>query len=187
MGTSKNVRSPDIPPWKPFIAVIGRKDVTVERQAQELWRAAHAERGERLVSEFSQSSIAAACALASRETNVTSALREFDSSVQRERRTGFAIEVARRALARAVAAKEGATGFAANLFADASAYYASRDLSSYVGAESRVDNTSSSIAVKDHIRQLTKQKVAAAGTPKTDRAGWTDFVSSVLKSLRETK
>ena len=34
MGTSKNVASPDTTPWKPALAVLGRKNVPPARQLQ---------------------------------------------------------------------------------------------------------------------------------------------------------
>src|SRR5690348_6514649 len=110
MGTSKNVRSPDSPPWRPFLAVVGRPDISVERQARELWRAAYADRGPRLEDDFSQSTLAVACRIASTGRNVQAALREYDAANQRERRVGLGIEIGRRALARSVARGTGAAG-----------------------------------------------------------------------------
>ena len=134
MGTSKNVRSPDIPPWKPFLAVVGRPDIPVERQARELWRAAYADRGSRLEDDFSQNTLAVACELAATSRSVQVALREYDSANQREHRAGLGVEIGRRVLARAIARGTGAAGFAADFFADASSYYASRDLPSFIGS-----------------------------------------------------
>ncbi len=184
MGTSKNVRSPDIPPWKPFLAVVGRPDVPVERQAKELWRAAYADRGPRLEDDFSQRTLAAACELAGSSGSVQAALREYDAANQREHRAGLGIELGRRALVRAIANGTGAAGFAANLFADASSYYSSRDLPSFIGAAGRVPNMSSAIELKDAISRVTREQVRQIGTPRTDVEGWASFVRSVLMSLR---
>jgi hypothetical protein len=184
MGTSKNVRSPDIPPWKPFLAVIGRPDVPVERQTRELWLAAYAERGPRLEDEFSQRTLAAACDIAASRQSVPTALRDYDAMNKREHRAGLAVELGRRALARAIAKGTGAAGFAADLFADASSYYASRDLPSFVGAAGRVQNTSAAIEVKNAIRRVTRDQVSQVGKPRTDVEGWAAFVRSVLSTLR---
>jgi hypothetical protein len=184
MGTSKNVRSPDIPPWKPFLAVVGRPDIPAQRQVMELWRAAYADRGPRLEDDFSQKSLALACELAATRRNVQTALREYDAANQRERRAGLGIELGRRALARAVAGGTGAAGFAADFFGDASSYYASRDLPSFIGAAGRVQDTSSAIELKNSISRVTREQVSTIGTPRTDADGWAAFVKAALTILR---
>lgn len=150
----------------------------------ELWRAAYAERGTRLEEEFSQRTLAAACELAVSSRNLQTALRNYDAVNQRERRAGLGIELGRRALARAVAQGTGAAGFAADLFADASSYYASRDLPSFIGAIGRVQDTSSAIELKNAIRRITRNQVSQIGAPRTDAEGWASFVKAALASLR---
>ena len=184
MGTSKNVRSPDIPPWKPFLAVVGRPDIPVERQTRELWRAAYADRGPRLEEDFSQRTLAVACGLAATSRNLQGALREYDTANQRERRAGLGVEIGRRALARAIARGTGAAGFASDFFADASTYYASRDLPSFIGAAGRVQNTSSGIELKNAISRVTREQVSKIGVPRPDAEGWASFVKSALTALR---
>lgn len=187
MGTSKNVSSPDIPVWKPYLAVLGRPDIPIERQTQELWRAALADRGPRLEEDFSQRTLAIACQLAATSSSIQAALREYDAANQREHRVGLGIEIGRRALTRAISRGTGAAGFAADFFADASSYYASRDLPSFVGAAGRVANTSSAIELKSAISRVTRDKVTEIGTPRTDAEGWASFVKSALMHLRAGK
>jgi hypothetical protein len=184
MGTSKNVRSPDIPPWKPFLAVVGRPDIPIERQARELWRAAYADRGPRLEDDFSQNTLAIACGLAATSRDVQAALRDYDAANQRERRAGLGVEIGRRALARAIARRTGVAGFAVDFFADACSYYASRDIPSFVGAAGRVQNTSSAIELKNAIAEVTREQVAKIGVPRADAEGWASFVKSALTTLR---
>lgn len=87
-------------------------------------------------------------------------------------------------LARSVARGTGAAGFAADLFADASSYYASRDLPSFIGAAGRIPNTSSAIELKNAITKVTREQVLTIGVPPTDTDGWASFVRSVLMVLR---
>src|SRR5271154_2866961 len=103
MGTSKNVASPNSPPWKPALAVLGRKDISIERQIREIWRSASAERGLRLIDDFSSPALATACFLAAQSAHVGDAIGAYDSYLSRDHKAGFATEIARRALARAVA------------------------------------------------------------------------------------
>jgi hypothetical protein len=184
MGTSKNVRSPDNPPWRPFFAVVGRPDIPVERQTRELWRAAYADRGPRLEEDFSQKTLAIACELAATSRNIHTALRHYDVANQREHTAGLGIELGRRALTRAIARGTGAAGFAADFFADASSYYASRDLPSFIGAAGRVQNTTAAIELKDAITRITRGQVANIGAPQTSGEGWASFVKSALMVLR---
>lgn len=53
MGTSKNVASPDTPPWKMALAALGRPNIPVTKQNREIWRSVHAERGPEAAVEFS--------------------------------------------------------------------------------------------------------------------------------------
>lgn len=187
MGTSKNVGSPSIPPWKPALAVLGRTDVSPDRQLREIWLGAYGDRGSRLVDDFAQASLAVACDLATRAGDVASALGQYDATNQRAGQSGLAVELGRRALAKSVNQHSGASGFAAELFADATGYYASRDLASFVSAPGRVKTTSDAIRLKEDLRRLTRNVVSSSGSPPSDVEGWGNFVDSILRSLRGGK
>jgi hypothetical protein len=184
VGTSKNVSSPRTPPWKPVLAVLGRPDVPAARQTREIWLGASGDRGSRLVDDFSQPTLADACQLAQRATNVIAALREYDAISKRAGQVGFAIELGKKALARTVANRSGAEGFAAELFSEATAYYASRDLPSLVASRGRVETTSAAIELKNQLRETTRATVRALGQPRTDPGGWSDFVRNAVAALR---
>ncbi len=187
MGTSRNDRSPEIPTWKPALAVIGRTDVPADRQLTEIWRAAYGERGERLLYDLSQPSLAVACQLVDEKVPVYRALNQFDEINQRENRAGLAIEIGRRALARCAASGASSLDFVRELFGEATAYYASRDLPSFVAAENRVASNSEGIALKQALQNEAKQAVKELGNPPLDPASWSDHVSRVLSSLRGEK
>ena len=184
MGTSRNDRSPDIPPWKPALAVIGRTDVPVNRQLTEIWRAAYGERGERLLDDYSQPSLAEACRLVAEKIPVHVALQRFDEINQRENRAGLAIELGRRALARCTAAGANSVDFVRELFGEATAYYACRDLPSFVAAEKRVATNSAGIALKQALQSMAKEVVVKLGDPPLDRVAWGDYVAHILATLK---
>lgn len=184
MGTSKNVPSPDTPPWRIALAVLGRKDVPASRQHREIWRSVEAERGPRFADDFSHPTLALACKLASSANNVRSTLQNYDIHLSRERKSGFAVEIARRALARALNAQQGSEGFARELFAEATSYYASRDLPSFVGSRGRIETPSKAITLKAELKEITRTVVQQAGPPAVDPEGWTRFVSKVVSDLR---
>lgn len=184
MGTSKSTPSPDKPPWRPVRAVLGREGISAERQASEIWLGALGERGDRLVDDFSQPSLAAACRLADSRESVHSALEKYDAINQTEGRAGLAIELGRRALARCTVKQGSGVDFVAELFSEAVSYYASRDLSSYVAAPDRVKTTTAAINLKSQLRALTAEKVRILGQPPSDPQGWIRYVETVLTKLR---
>jgi hypothetical protein len=184
MGTSKNFASPDTPPWKFALAVLGRLDVPLERQNREIWRSVEAERGPRTANEFSHPALATACRLASNASNVQVSLNSYEKHLAEQGKSGFAVEIGRRALARAVFSKQGSEGFARELFAEATSYYASRDLPSFVGSSGRVKTTSAAIALKADLKEITRTIVQSAGPPAVDPEGWGKFVGTVVKRLR---
>jgi hypothetical protein len=184
MGTSKNVASPDTPPWKPALAVLGRTGVAAPRQLLEIWRSASADRGHRLLDDFATPTLAQACKLASTATNVAGALTEYDHMLGENKARGLGVEVGRRALARAISQKLGSQGFAAELFAEATSYYVSRDLPSFVGSRGRVETMSAAIALKSQIGFATRAVVENYGAPATDTNGWVTYVDRVLRGLQ---
>lgn len=184
MGTSRNDRSPRIPPWKPALAVIGNEAVSPQRQSQEIWRAAFADRGSSLLEDFSHPALANACKLVSQRAPVHEALEKFDIATLHEDRSGLALTLGRRALARSLSTTASASDFAAHLFGDAVAYYASRDLPSFVGAPKRVATNSAAIDLKRDLVRIAREKAKTVRLLRTDSEHWRAYVSHVLALLR---
>lgn len=183
MGTSRNDPSPNVPAWRPAKAALGRRNLSPERQAQLLWQAANAERGSDLTESFAAPVFATACAIAARGDSVREALQGFDTAAAYGRAAGPIVDMGRRALARVAAQGGGAARFAGELFAEASAYYASRDLPSYVGAPQRVQTAAEAIALKGEIRRATVDVVSRVGAPPTDSTAWRGYVGDVVAQL----
>ena len=184
MGTSKNVPSPNIPAWKFALAVVGRLDVPTDRQTREIWRSVEAERGPTATNEFSDPTLAAACRIASSAKDVRSALKAYEDHIYSANKAGFAVEVAKRAIARSVTTQQGALGFAKELFAEATSYYASRDLSSFVGRPGRVKTVSDAISLKSRLKDVTRSIVEATGAPSAEPEAWSRYVDDVISHLR---
>jgi hypothetical protein len=184
VGTSRNDRSPATPPWTIALAVLGAPEVPAERQCAEIWRAAVADRGERMFSNFSSESIAEACRLASAGLPPQEAIAIFNERTRYETQAGLVTDMARRAIARCAAKEGSATEFAAELFSEAVSYYASRDLASYVAAPGRVADSTSAIKLKDSLRNTTKEWVRSVGRPGLGPRQWARYVSRVLTRLQ---
>ena len=157
MGTSRNDSSPDSPPWKPALAVLGTPRIPVERQCVEIWRAAVGDRGDSLFEDLSNPAIASGYTYVAEGMTVAEAIRNFDSDCMKQKKASFAMEMARRALARCVATgkTDKPKSYGAELFAEAVSYYASRDLPSFVGAAGRISNISELLTLKQGLREVT--------------------------------
>jgi hypothetical protein len=184
VGTSRNDPSPKTPPWRMALAVVGTPDINPTRQGLEIWKAVAADRGEKLVSDFASPALAEACRYVAEGIAVHDALARYDRSTLHESGTGLALEMGRRAMARCAAQRADAATFVGELFAEAVSYYASRDLPSFVAAEGRVANTSSSIDLKDRLRQTTREQVRALGTPRLTPRGWKSHITRVVRALQ---
>jgi hypothetical protein len=187
MGTSRNDRSPSSPPWRPLQAVLGRKDIETQRQMQELWLGAFADRGERLLGDFSKPAMVDLLSVAAANPSPQAAIQAFDDVVGKSGDAGLALDFARRALVRNAASKGGIAGFASELFSEASGYYVSRDLPSFVGAENRIPDASGAIKLKQAIKIATQEAVSRVGAPKPERASWLAYIGAVIDQLRGTR
>lgn len=187
MGTSRNDRSPNIPTWRPVASVLGRTDISPDRQTQEIWRAAFGERRERLIADFCRPAMVDLLKVAASNPTPSMAIESFDHVVSERADAGVALDFARRALIRSAAVQGGIAGFASELFAEASGYYVSRDLPSFVGAEGRVSNVSRAIELKGNIKTLVHATAREAGAPRPDKRSWERYVSLVVDRLRGTR
>jgi preprotein translocase subunit SecA len=183
MGTSRNDRSPDTPNWKPVLAALGNPLVDAERQNLEIWRAAFAQEGVSLERDLGSSLLAAACSYISRGLPLNRALSQFDQVARRNREASFVIDLARRAFIRSSARKESASSFVGETFAELVSYYASRDLSSFIGAKHRLANVAESVELKEQLQSITKHRVAVVGEPATDPRGWRKYIRRVSAAL----
>jgi hypothetical protein len=192
MGTSVNQGSPSTPSWVVARSVLGHTQAPAERQSQEIWRAASADVDAKLTSQLGSAALAFAAAIAGSSTDPLGARNSFDAYVAKEGSASVVSELARRALVRAVAGKDGSLGFARELFAETVSYYVARDLPSVVGKTSRGSTPSEATALRIQIANVARAQAAAALTGRSatwaGNAGeWRRYVSEVVKALGESK
>jgi len=184
MGTSRNDRSPNTPPWRPALAILGRTNSPPEQQSREIWRAAAADRGEKLLRDFSHEALSQACKLVAQRSPLMEGLNAYDTTVLHASDGGLALEMGRRALARSLASESSPTHFVGELFSEAVSYYCSRDLPSFVAAPGRIQSTSSAIKLKEDLRKVARNSVKAIGPPKYVGREWKGYITKVLKHLQ---
>lgn len=187
MGTSSNQASPNTPGWDLVRALLGREGVPPNRQATEIWRAAIGERGDLFIGDLSSPLIAGACRLASEANSPQTAVDEFESLVLRSREASLALDLCKRALARTVAAGTGSEGFGAELFAEVTSYYASRDLPSFTAVPGRVRTVAEAIRLKRDLRTFAADVAKSTGPVRSDPEGWRDYTTRVVNTLQGRK
>ena len=142
-----------------------------------------AEKGVALMGELTATPFAEAVGLADRP--LAEALPAFDRSVRESRTTSLFADLARRALARAVVTQGGGEAFGAELFAEATGYFASRDLPSVVGSQGKVQTAKDSLALKAALRNEALSRVRQVrADPRVD---WTGYVSAAISALAGAK
>ena len=186
MGTSSNQPSPNTPNWQPAQAILGDPNWPVERQSEELWRSALTDRDGRLTEELVDPLLASACEIAEERIPPASAVQSFNDTLCEQYAAGLTLDMAKRALARASASGSGSVGFAEEFFAEATSYYASRDLPSFVGAAGRIQTSTDSIDLKENcVTLLEKQQELLVRQPLIQQDGRIIFLGYCLPSRRE--
>lgn len=184
MGTSTNQPSPNTPSWRLAKAVLGRKATPLERQSQEIWQAALADRKALLFSELGNPLLAEACRLAEARLAPSNAISAFQQRQTETYATSLILEIGKRALARACAAQSGGRGFASELFSETAGYYVARDLPSIVGSRELTATTTEAIRLKEAIKAIARNAAGGTKLITTDPTGWQSYVSNVVAALR---
>lgn len=195
MGTSTNQGSPKRDPsWAAARAALGAGTLPAARQSQELWRAASTDKTADIASWLSSQALAVGTRFARTASDPLAAVRDYNEFISQRSATSVFTEIGRRALSRAVQKNGGAEGYAAELFAEAAAYYVSRDLPSAVAVSGRVGSTSAALELKRSILEVARRTAAemaprskafaVAQTTAGAQAAWKSYVLSVLATLR---
>ena len=191
MGTSTNQRSPRTPNWKAVEVAYTHPDISIQRTAQEVWRAAANEVDGGLVSGL-RSPIVAQC------LEVVQTSRSSIEAAQKVRRllalsgqASLAGEIAQRAVIIAHEIKGDRTNsFVRSLFSEASNYLVSRDLPGLVGLSARVRTVQNATALKSSIVNEVSSNVDAVPKPTgklSNPKTWQKFVNIVVDHLSGTR
>jgi hypothetical protein len=191
MGTSINQRSSTRGPWAVQHAILANKQVPLERQFSEIWRAALGDRDSALRHELSAPEIQAAATIAGTSGSPITAASEFEKSLESLDSGSIAVEFAKRSLIRATAQASGVVGFGADLFAEAISYVIARDLPSYVGASGRIETSGESISLKEAAKESARSAaMSVANSLQPDslltQKGWSKFVLQTSRLLAGT-
>jgi hypothetical protein len=186
VGTSTSQPSPaSSNSWRLARALLGKVGVTPEQQSAELWRAAVADREPQLLASLGSPVLAEAALLAGSASSTIEALRAFDAGLESRKAADVVFDMGRRALVRAVAARVGTSGFAAELFAEAAGYYVARDLAGTVGSPGYLDTIGEAATLKQQICDVARSASRLGGQPAANTGSWRGYVARVLKVLQQ--
>lgn len=163
----------------------------MERQSQEIWRAAAADDDAVLEKSLAAKVFEFAATVAAHSRDPISAMEQFDEKLEAARTSSLFTEVGKRALCRAIVAESGTAGFVGELFAETAAYYVSRDLPSAIGAPGYVRSISEAMNLKSALCDIARQRATehvASATRSISRSDlateWSSLVRRILLSLQ---
>jgi hypothetical protein len=184
MGTSISQASPDTLNWRAVQATY-RTPLPIDRVAREIWRAAmndaEADWGRELVTP----AVEICFALSGRELDSASAVETAGRAIARDLSASFSGELAKLALANAMAAPGGRDRFVRGMFEQVTEYLVSRDLAGFIGSRYRNATVGEANAFLDEVRGNVGERVQAiAADLRPDVAeSWPGTVRAVVAGL----
>lgn len=184
MGTSTSQASRSSTTWATVRASYTSDAVPIGQVVTQVWRAAQID-AEVSWRELLTSPILTTCLeLAVRNNSAVEASRAAARAIALGSSASLAAEVAQRAIIQSFSSDSRAQAYTEAVFAEATNYLVSRDLSGLVGELSRCRTVVDSVAFKDAVRRSVEQIVQARGVPLDDlRDSWSSYVDSVLGDL----
>jgi hypothetical protein len=191
MGTSTNQRSPRTSNWKAVETAYTHPGTTIQRTAQEIWRAASNEPDGGLVRTLSSPGIAQCLEAVQTSRSGTDAAQQVRRLLALSGQASLAGEIAQRAAVIAHGIKDDRTSaFVRSLFSEASNYLVSRDLPGFVGLADKVRTVQNATAFKSSIIQEVSNKVDAVPKPSgrlSSPKTWQKYVNNIVDHLTGAK
>ena len=183
MGTSVNQRSPNTGGWRSVATCYTNENVSLERTASEIWRAAATQDNE-ISNQLGSEVVTKCAAAATRGFSEAEALAEVErlSALKQNNLIG---EFAKRALLIKAAGGHRDESFTAVLFRQITNYLVSRDISGYVGPNSRCRTAADARAFKLQLADVVARKIS-----EIERRGdfqslsWPEVCQSVYRQVR---
>ncbi len=191
MGTSTNQRSPRTPNWKTVETAYTHPAITIQRAAQEIWRAAAKEVDGGLAGSLGSPLIAQCLETVQTSRSATDAAQKVRRLLALSGQTSLAGEIAQRAVVLAHEAKGDRTNaFVRSLFSEASNYLISRDLPGFVGLADRVRTVQNATVLKSSLIQEVSSNVDLVPKPSgklSNPRTWQKFATNVIDHLSGNK
>lgn len=186
MGTSISQMSAKTLGWGIVQQVYKSDSFTVERAVCEIWRAATSETSN-LKEQLASPIVNAIEEIALTKGNPSEIASEVEKTITFSGNANFACELARLAAIKAAVAplEQRRSIFREKLFAEASNYLISRDISGYVGKEFRSTTISEMITFKRLTLESTSSIVRKSLSEMNRKNSWNDVVDEIVNNLRK--
>ncbi|MBX3150298.1 hypothetical protein KF728_09140 [Candidatus Obscuribacterales bacterium] len=184
MGTSVSQMSPRTRGWNIVQTVYTTESIGVERAVTEIWRAATGE-ATNLATQLASPIVARIEQIASTSGSPTEIAMRVEMEIASSGSANFACEVARLAAIKTAQApvESRQTLFREKLFAEASSYFVSRDISGFVGQNFRNQNVSEMVEFKQKAMESTTVSVRKS-SEQLKKASWSEYVAGIVDDLR---
>jgi hypothetical protein len=184
MGTSVNQRSPNTGGWRAVSACYTAENISVERTALEIWRAA-SKQDNSLIEQLGSSTVAACVEAANERPTPETAARTIEEISRLKQNTVVGEFAKRMLMVKASGGAPGDTPIAA-LFRQLTDYYVSRDVPGFIGANFRCKTISELRHFKQQIADAVSAKVKAIDRQEgLSRRSWAEAHRVVLQRLQE--
>lgn len=183
MGTSVNQRSPNTGGWRSVATCYSNENVSLDRTALEIWRAAATQDSE--ISNQLESEVVAKCAAAATQGFSQAQAFEEVERLSGLKQNNLIGEFAKQALLIKTAGGHSDESFTSVLFRQITNYLVSRDISGYVGPNSRCRTAEDARALKSKLADVVARKVS-----EIERRGdfqsrsWSEVCQSVYRQVR---
>lgn len=182
MGTSVSQPSPRTTSWMAVAAGYKHREISPERVATEVWRAASGEPG---FAEALSSRALFDCYNAVRAAkSATEALQAVNRTILDNRNNSVVAEFAKRSVPLAFGKAEPPhVCWRANLFSQLTEYFVSRDVPGYVGSNGRFESVAELATFKRTVRQCATAVVGSVTADPATPKDWAVYVRAVLKKV----
>ncbi|MFC1897597.1 hypothetical protein ACFLX8_03420 [Chloroflexota bacterium] len=189
MGTSFSHRSPSTPSWRAVSAAYLNASIPEERVVEEIWKAATNQPHDKLASSLSEPIIYACLKVALESDDFNTADYNVSKLIAMSGEASLATDIAKRAVLSSFleVSRDKKRNFIKLLFSNTADYLISRDIPSYFGRGSRLENMSSTIQFKEDLKRLVVNRVNDYELPdqiEDDPQSWKRYVEGAISYLR---
>lgn len=185
MGTSVSQGSPNTNAWRAVAAAYKEPTIDPGRLAKLVWRAAGTDAQSDLGNLLAEPVIAQCFMATLNATTPNQTATAVTRLVARTENPTFATEIAKRAVLLSTVMKDKGLSFSEYLFAEATNYLVSRDISPIIGLSSRLQTVQDAARLKDDMMNQVVAVVRSVGQPEVHQpSDWNGFVKHVVARLR---
>jgi hypothetical protein len=184
VGTSVTHRSPSNLPWNAVRIGYERAEVPEDRVLRDIWRAAQADAETDWRVLISSPVVASCLRVVTQSDSAGAALAAATRAIGGSERT-FASEVAKRAVVTSFGSDDPRREFVGRLFAAATDYLVSRDLSGHVGLGTRNATVREAAAFKDRLKTRALDSARELAGPAPSAESWPRLARHIVSSLAD--